>query len=443
MATTLRPRPKRTWLQRFFLLLCVAVLSVSTTAAVLLAYTSETVGKIPRTAFGDILSSQSTEGKEPLNFLLIGSDSIANLPEDHPLRWTSGRSSLQLLTDTLIVLRLDSSEGENGNVKASALSIPRDLHIPVSGYQDTWMKINSVVYFTSKPTLVQSIQDFLQIPIHHAVEVDFNGFMRLFETLGGLDVYLEYPLRDRKAQLDIPISGCVSLTPEQALGLVRTRKLQAYVENFDGWYGQAPNAWVTVDGTGDFGRQERQQDFLILALQQAFNSGFRNPLKISQIIDEVLGGGFVTLDDRLTPDNAINLAQQFKDFRPNQLQKYLLPTVYDFALISGEELSVQTLVESKAEPILEVFRKEVVAEPENVDSEMPNTDTSEELNSSSANELNENQRASEAANEPNGSSNNTENQVSELDEGNDATASMTNEERRAEILERAGKIKGC
>ena len=76
---------------------------------------------------------------------------------------------------------------------------------------------------------------------------------------------------------------------------------------------------------GDFGRQSRQQDFLILALQQAFDSGFRNPLKISQIIDEILSGNFVTLDDRLTPDNAIKLAQRFKDFRPNQLEKYSLP----------------------------------------------------------------------------------------------------------------------
>ena len=400
MATPKRPRPKRTWIQRFFLISCLAVLSISAIAAVLLAYTSDTVGQIPRTAFGNTLTSQSTEGEEPLNFLLIGSDSIANLPEDHPLRWTSGRSSRQLLTDTLIILRLDSSGAGVGEVKASALSIPRDLYLPIAGYRDTWEKVNSLVYFTDKPTLVQSLQDFLEIPIHHVVEVDFNGFMRLFETLGGLDVYLEYPLRDRKAQLDIPISGCVSLTPEQALGLVRTRELQAYVDNFDGWYGNAPNAWVRVDSAGDFGRQERQQDFLILALQQAFDSGFRNPLKISQIVDEILGGGFVTLDDRLTPENAINLAQQFKDFRPNELEKYLLPTVYDFA----SELSIQRLVEARADPILDYFRGVTPSEDENQ---------------------------------------NTKNENSEEDTSGAANSSATNEEKRAEILKKAGNIKGC
>lgn len=441
MVLAKRPRPKRTLIQRFFLLCSLLILSASTVAAILLAYTSETVGQIPRTAFGNALSIQSLEADEPLNFLLIGSDSIANLPEDHPLRWTSGRSTRQLLTDTLIVLRLDPSGGDNGEVKASALSIPRDLYVPLSGYPD-FMKINSVVYFTNKPTLVQTIQDFLQIPIHHAVEVDFNGFMRLFETLGGLDVYIEYPLRDRKAQLDIPVSGCVSLTPEQALGLVRTRTLQAYVENFDGWYGNAPYAWVTVDGAGDFGRQSRQQDFLILALQQAFDSGFRNPLKISQIIDEILSGNFVTLDDRLTPDNAIKLAQRFKDFRPNQLEKYSLPTVYDFALISGEELSIQRLVESRSGPILDIFRGSVDNNEENAQQVEDNIQaTSQKISSQSKSDdhITEEGEISESV-LPVEFKNNQQ-QAFALSESKNNT--MTNEERREEILARAGKIKGC
>ncbi|HJM28342.1 MAG TPA: hypothetical protein QF431_04445, partial [Acidimicrobiales bacterium] len=120
-----RPRPKRTWVQRFFLLVTLVIVSISTVAAILLAYTSDTVGQIPRTAFGNTLTSQSTERNEPLNFLLIGSDSIANLPDNSYLRQVSGRSSRQLLTDTLIILRLDFQGGGNDTeVQASALSIP-------------------------------------------------------------------------------------------------------------------------------------------------------------------------------------------------------------------------------------------------------------------------------------------------------------------------------
>ena len=417
-----RPRRRRTWFQRFFLLVTFLMFCSSTVAAILLAYTSETVGRIPRTAYGTSLSAESESNSDPLNFLLIGSDSIANLPEGDYLRRVSGRSSRQLLTDTLIVLRLDPS----GATKASALSLPRDLYVPISGYNEM-QKINSIVYFTDKPTLVQTIRDVLDIPIHHVVEVDFNGFMRLFETIGGLDVYLEYPLRDKKAQLDIPESGCVTLTPLQALGLVRTRELQAYVENFDGWYGPSANAWVRVDGTGDFGRQERQQDFLILALQQAFDSGFRNPLKITEIIQEVLGGGFVNLDDRLTPQKAIDLAQQFRNFRPNDLQKYLLPTVYDFA----DELSIQRIVEAEAEPILDVFRNPSLIESEDLSL---NNSLSEihlenvELFTATSFGLRENSQ---------------EFFVGSVTSSQKMQTELTNAEKRTEILEKAAKIRGC
>ena len=417
-----RPRRRRTWFQRLFLLVTFLIFCSSTVAAILLAYTSETVGRIPRTAYGTTLSAESESNSDPLNFLLIGSDSIANLPEGDYLRRVSGRSSRQLLTDTLIVLRLDPS----GATKASALSLPRDLYVPISGYNEM-QKVNSIVYFTDKPTLVQTIRDVLDIPIHHVVEVDFNGFMRLFETIGGLDVYLEYPLRDKKAQLDIPESGCVTLTPLQALGLVRTRELQAYVENFDGWYGPSANAWVRVDGTGDFGRQERQQDFLILALQQAFDSGFRNPLKITEIIQEVLGGGFVNLDDRLTPQKAIDLAQQFRNFRPNDLQKYLLPTVYDFA----DELSIQRIVEAEAEPILDVFRNPSLTESEDLSL---NNSLSEkhlenvELFTATSFGLRENSQEFFVGSETSSQKMQTE---------------LTNAEKRTEILEKAAKIRGC
>ena len=422
MSIDRRPRRKRTWFQRFFLLVTFLIFCSSTVAAILLAYTSETVGKIPRTAYGTTLSVESESNSDPLNFLLIGSDSIANLPDGDYLRRVSGRSSRQLLTDTLIVLRLDPS----GGTKASALSLPRDLYVPISGYNEM-QRINSIVYFTDKPTLVQTIRDVLEIPIHHVVEVDFNGFMRLFETIGGLDVYLEYPLRDRKAQLNIPESGCVTLTPLQALGLVRTRELEAYVENFDGWYGPSANVWVRVDGTGDFGRQERQQDFLILALQQAFDSGFRNPLKITEIIQEVLGGGFVNLDDRLTPQKAINLAQQFRNFRPNDLQKFLLPTVYDFA----DELSIQRIIEAEAKPILDVFRSPSLKDPEELSlnnsfSEMPLENADVFVKTSFG--LSENSQ---------------EFFVGSVTSSQKMQTELTNAEKRAEILEKAAKIRGC
>ena len=147
MATTRQLRPRRTWMQRICILFLFVAFLGSSLSAALLAYAKDTVSSIPRTAFGNILAqetiqtaqSDNSEGdeasgpeenleRETVNFFLIGTDSVASLPEDHRLRRT--RSTAQLLTDTLIILRLDtgdSSKDEGRDTNVSVVSIPRDL----------------------------------------------------------------------------------------------------------------------------------------------------------------------------------------------------------------------------------------------------------------------------------------------------------------------------
>tara|TARA_Y100001970_G_scaffold226551_1_gene280165 strand:- start:4134 stop:5717 length:1584 start_codon:yes stop_codon:yes gene_type:complete len=343
------------------LFLIVAFLGSSLSAA-LLAYAKDTVSSIPRTAFGNILTQETTEAaqsdnpegvevsgpienleQETINFFLIGTDSVATLPEDHRLRQT--RSTAQLLTDTLIILRLDtgdSSEDEGRNTNVSVVSIPRDLWVPISGYGGEHQKINSLLTFTGPQTLVQTVRDYFAIPIHHVIQVDFNGFLELFEIIGGLDLYIEFPIQDEKAQLSIEETGCVSLTPEQGLGIVRSRTMQAFIQE----------EWREVDSLSDLDRMERQQDFLILALQQAFDSGFRDPGKIRKVIEDVFRGGYLTLDDRMTPEDMIDLANRFSGFDANALNRYTLPTFFDW----DGPYSILRLYEAEAQIILDVFR---------------------------------------------------------------------------------------
>ncbi len=362
MATTRQPRPRRTWIQRICIFFLVVAFFGSSLSAALLAYAKDTVSSIPRTAFGNILTQETTgpvlsenlEGvetsdpienleRETINFFIIGTDSVASLPEGHRLRET--RSAAQLLTDTLIVLRLDtgeSSDGGAGTTDVSVVSIPRDLWVPISGYGGEHQKINSLLAFTGPQTLVQTVRDYFAIPIHHVIQVDFNGFLELFEIIGGLDVYIEFPIKDKKAQLSIEETGCVSLTPEQGLGIVRSRTMQAFIQE----------EWREVDSLSDLDRMDRQQDFLILALQQAFDSGFRDPGKIRNVIEDVFRGGYLTLDDRMTPEDMIDLANRFSRFDANALNRYTLPTFFDW----DGPYSILRLYEAEAQIILDVFR---------------------------------------------------------------------------------------
>ena len=362
MATPRQPRPRRTWVQRICIFFLVVAFFGSSLSAALLAYAKDTVSSIPRTAFGNILTQETTgpvlsenlEGvetsdpienleRETINFFIIGTDSVASLPEGHRLRQT--RSAAQLLTDTLIVLRLDtgeSSDGGAGTTDVSVVSIPRDLWVPISGYGGEHQKINSLLAFTGPQTLVQTVRDYFAIPIHHVIQVDFNGFLELFEIIGGLDVYIEFPIKDKKAQLSIEETGCVSLTPEQGLGIVRSRTMQAFIQE----------EWREVDSLSDLDRMDRQQDFLILALQQAFDSGFRDPGKIRNVIEDVFRGGYLTLDDRMTPEDMIDLANRFSSFDANALNRYTLPTFFDW----DGPYSILRLYEAEAQIILDVFR---------------------------------------------------------------------------------------
>lgn len=329
-----RPRPRRTWPQRLVLVLSVLVMGAALSSAVVLAFASDTVSSIPRTAFGNTLSEEVTEG-EPRNFLLVGVDSVASLPDDHPLRQT--RAASLLLSDTLMLLRVDPDSGQ-----ASVLSIPRDLWVPIGGDGGREGKINSALSLSGKDGLVTTIQDYLDVPIHHYVQVDFNGFLELIEVLDGMEVFVEYPLRDSKAQLDIAATGCITLTPEQSLGYVRSRTLQAQIDG----------TWQRVDQRSDLGRIERQQDFLVLALKRAFDRGVRNPSTLQSLVDDVFGGGFVGLDDRLTIEQVLQLGRDFQDFNADSLDRHSLPVELD----SVGEQSIVRLVEGRAEDVLDIFR---------------------------------------------------------------------------------------
>lgn len=334
MALARRPRPRRTWPQRLFLLFNLFVIAAALTSAGVLAYAKDTVSSIPRVAFaGGVLATEDPDSDEPINFLLVGADSVANLDDDDPLRST--RSEANLLTDTMIVLRVDPGSGD-----ASMMSIPRDLWIPDLGY-----KINSAYALGEEDLLVSTIQEFLDIPIHRYIQVDFNGFLELMRVLGGIRVQIDYPLRDDKAQLSITETGCVRLTPRQALGYVRSRTLTAET---------SPGNWVLVDESSDFGRIQRQQDFLVLALQRAFDQGLRNPNTLRGLIEDVAAGGYVQLDTRTTPQDILDLGRDFEDFRAESLQRYTLPV----EIGNVGQASVVFLVESEAQRVLNVFRGE-------------------------------------------------------------------------------------
>ena len=114
---------------------------------------------------------------------------------------------------------------------SSCLSIPRDLWLPIAG-TGSEDRINTA-YSNGRQTLIDTIQESLGIPINHYIEVDFSGFQRLVEAIGGVPMWFDTAMRDQHTGLVINGEGCVTLDGQQALALARSRSLE-YVEDGDG-----------------------------------------------------------------------------------------------------------------------------------------------------------------------------------------------------------------
>ncbi|HYF47117.1 MAG TPA: LCP family protein, partial [Acidimicrobiales bacterium] len=261
-----RERARRSWPQRLLITFNLAVAAASVITAGVLGYLNVKLEEVPRIDLTDELDpGDPSDPGAPENYLLVGTDSAEGISEDNPI--TNGRENLGVLSDTIMVLRV-----EPGTAGAQLLSFPRDLwvNIPEAGEQ----RINTALAIGGPDTLIRTIRQNFDIPIHHYVEVDWAGFQGLVDAVDGVPMYFDKPLRDPTTGLNIPNAGCVTLGRDQALAFTRSRHLEYYEDGE--WH---------VDGTGDLGRITRQQAFIRRAIQRAIDKGARNPITLNSLVN--------------------------------------------------------------------------------------------------------------------------------------------------------------
>ncbi|MGE5396332.1 MAG: LCP family protein, partial [Chitinophagales bacterium] len=125
------------------------------------------------------------------------------------------------------------------------LSVPRDSRVSIPG-EDHDRKINYANAKGGSDLLIETIEGLLEINIDGYIQVDFEGFEDLIDTMGGVDLSVEkrmyYPAED----IDL-MAGKQHLDGHDALAYVRYRS----------------------DGMGDIGRIQRQQKFMRAFIRQA------------------------------------------------------------------------------------------------------------------------------------------------------------------------------
>ena len=282
------------------------------------------------------------------NFLIIGTDSAVGLDDDDPAAHRD-RTASAALADVIMLLRLDP-----GLRRASLVSVPRDVYVPIwrGGVPVREEKIASSLLVggmeQGAPTLVETITNNFGVPIHNFVVMDFHGFEAVVDELGGVPAWFPYPVRDTGSGLNEPYGGCTLLDGQESLAFVRSRKIEGY---FDG-------RWRRVGVWNDLERNQRQQSFMLMAMERAIDKGARSVLARNDLIEA--GAATVVLDDRLTLRTLLDLGRAFSSFRPDDLDRYVLPVIDD----SVGNSSVLRLGESAAR-VFDVFRGTAL-QPEDV-----------------------------------------------------------------------------
>ena len=336
------------------LLGCIGLIGASLYTASTVETVYDDVSSIQRIAIGaDVLTDRTNvDPGEPRNILLVGTTENDGIDSGDEL--LAGRGNT-LLADTIMVLRVEPDTGQ-----AYVMSINRDIYVPsIRG------KINGAVQFGGIGGLVKVVKEFLDIPIDDFMIVNFSGFRKVVDQLGGVPVYFPYEARDLGSFFDAT-AGCHVLSGEQALNYVRSRH-----------YEQKINGRWTPDNTNDYGRVERQRDFLVLALDRAIEKGARNPTVLKRLLGAATDSGAITLDTEFTVQQLLDLGQAFANFDPENLQRTALPG--NGGMIG--EASVILMDDDLAQPILDVYRgngntlqpKQVTVEI--IDSRVKPTDT--------------------------------------------------------------------
>lgn len=334
---------RRTWGQLLVVLAGLVVFAAAVGGAAGLAMVKSQANKIPRVSVGLSLSFEEQSDSEAQNFLLVGIDSALGIDPDSPIH--NDRDVNALLTDSVILVRIDPDAD-----RVAMLSIPRDLWVPIAG--KGWSeRVNAARGIGGPATLIETVSEYLGVPIHHYVEVNFAGFLRIVEAVDGVPVEIAQPIRDDQVGLRIEQAGVVTLDPDAALAYVRTRRPLTLTEGGDP---ANDDHWVRLGVWNDLERNQRQQDFMVATLKRAVEKGVRNPLTLRRVVNELLDDDSpsITLDDRITVGQIVDLGNEFRSFPVDQIERYKLPVID--ATIDGKQ--VLLLVEEQVEPVLEFFR---------------------------------------------------------------------------------------
>jgi LCP family protein required for cell wall assembly len=215
------PPPRRSWLERLapkriLLGLLAIVLGWLLLSLVLFLVSAHFERTPPPSEVARVLHPAGFPLTSPNNILVLGSDRRPKGSKE-PGANTSGPSR----SDTIMLIR-------TGGGHSARLSIPRDTVVEIPGHG--MQKINAAYAFGGPALSISVVERYLDIPINHLVEVNFENFPQLIDAMGGVDysggcVISRLDGGSSNGGYTLRLSkGTHRLNGKQALALARTRE---------------------------------------------------------------------------------------------------------------------------------------------------------------------------------------------------------------------------
>ncbi|HEX4394953.1 MAG TPA: LCP family protein [Mycobacterium sp.] len=325
------PAPKRR--RRHGAMLVAGRLVVATIAAVALAMTggawqwstskNHRMNTVSALDLGsrDIVDPNAQFGDE--DFLVVGMDSRAGANSAMGAGDTDDAGGAR--SDTIMLVNIPANRK-----RVVAVSFPRDVAItpiqceawnpdtgeygplydsdtkkwgPRNVYTET--KLNSTFAFGGPKCLVKEIQKLSGLSINRFIAVDFAGFAKMVDALGGVEVCSTTPLKDYELGTVLAHSGRQLIDSKTALNYVRARN-------------------VTTENNGDYGRIKRQQLFLSSLLRSLISKEtFFSLNKLNSVVNMFVSNSYV---DNVRTKDLVQLGQSVQGMNAGHVSFVTVPT---------------------------------------------------------------------------------------------------------------------
>lgn len=232
-------------------------------------------------------------------------------------------------TDTIMLGSFDPD-----HKKVDVISIPRDTYVHRKGYDYAEQrKINAVYGDHGVDGVKKSVSHILEeIPIHHYIELDYEGVEAIVDSIGGVEVLVPFHMKYTDPSSNPPLNidikeGKQTLYGKEALDFLRYRK--------------GDNKTGYIDG--DLGRIKAQQEFLKSFTKKALS--YRLPVVVKKGFD------YVETDIKLI--DGLTYAKDGVGIKDSDISFITLPGEGEFKKINGKLLSYFTYDSLEIKEVLE------------------------------------------------------------------------------------------